>query len=129
MCMYTCIMYVLYICMAFRGTWEAEKFQASWGSNPNILLLFLLTELLESTGIDHYVYLYTYSYLSTPLFIVNLNFSAHRQALLYNCMYLHLYLQWINAYTVVALDTTERVHLVSVKDDTEIEVYTSFIIP
>ena len=31
-------------------------------------------------------------------------------------------LQWINAYTVVAMDTTERIHLLSVKTDSEIEV-------
>ena len=30
--------------------------------------------------------------------------------------------QWINAHTVVAMDTTERIHLISVKDDSEIEV-------
>ncbi len=33
-----------------------------------------------------------------------------------------LRLQWINAYTVVAMDTTERIHLLSVKTDSEIEV-------
>ncbi len=35
---------------------------------------------------------------------------------------LMLRLQWINAYTVVAMDTTERIHLLSVKTDSEIEV-------
>lgn len=31
-------------------------------------------------------------------------------------------IQWINAHTVVAMDTTERVHLLNVRDDTPIEV-------
>lgn len=30
--------------------------------------------------------------------------------------------RWINPHTVVAMDTTERIHLISVKDDQEIEV-------
>lgn len=38
------------------------------------------------------------------------------------CLVFSGWLQWINAYTVVAMDTTERVHLLSVKTDTEIEV-------
>ena len=33
--------------------------------------------------------------------------------------------QWINAHTVVAMDTTERVHLLNVRDDTPIEVPSS----
>ncbi|KAL5471029.1 hypothetical protein EMCRGX_G029102 [Ephydatia muelleri] len=31
-------------------------------------------------------------------------------------------LQWINAQTVFVMDTTERIHLINVKDDTDIEV-------
>lgn len=35
---------------------------------------------------------------------------------------LSFFFQWINAQTVVAMDTKERVHLLSVRDDLEIEV-------
>ena len=30
--------------------------------------------------------------------------------------------QWINPYTVVAMDTSERIHLISAKTDAEVEV-------
>ena len=30
--------------------------------------------------------------------------------------------QWVNAYTVVAMDTGERIHLISAKTDAEVEV-------
>ena len=32
-------------------------------------------------------------------------------------------LQWVDAYTVAALDPREKVHLLSVKDDSEVEVF------
>lgn len=32
-------------------------------------------------------------------------------------------LQWVDAYTVAALDPRENVHLLSVKDDSEVEVF------
>ncbi len=38
------------------------------------------------------------------------------------CFTLFFNFQWINAHTVVALDTTERIHLISVQNDKEIEV-------
>lgn len=33
-----------------------------------------------------------------------------------------LFPQWINPYTVVAMDTGERIHLISAKTDAEVEV-------
>ena len=30
--------------------------------------------------------------------------------------------QWVNPYTVVAMDTGERIHLISAKTDAEVEV-------
>lgn len=42
-------------------------------------------------------------------------------------MYILSFQQWINAYTVAAMDTTERIHLVSIKGDMEVEVSFVFL--
>lgn len=36
--------------------------------------------------------------------------------------------QWINPYTVVAMDTHERIHLISAKTDEEVEVTVMFYV-
>ena len=41
--------------------------------------------------------------------------------------FVHNVYQWVNPYTVVAMDTSERIHLISAKTDAEVEVELIFI--
>ena len=39
--------------------------------------------------------------------------------------FFHKQKKWVNPYTVVAMDTGERIHLISAKTDAEVEVNTT----